>query len=927
VNGTLPVYRIHPAIGIARLGNSPDEFCISPETPAALPIECDTEGNPLMSPDGQEVLRAKTFKDKRGKIKRQAARFQVYVYDEQSPEGRPLDFGAKIKGGGNQGTLIDIQWRVYLANKKSAWYEFKQLEGEHGYLSGHPLRNADIADEDARQMLIIDPGPQLVDKTNRRATFDRSANGLYAATFPPKGLDPRDIDTLGELLTDSSGRLLVLGGHGHSGSMLSGFGHPRIDHYANNDGWFDDTSDGPVMARLIMYSEEVGRTRFVDVEYPAWVIAGYPAYVPQILDIVTADDVIYNTSIMQFATRTDIYGTAGTFAQPQKIDHNDMGALLHWKASNLMWNPGYKPWFYRDIWPILFRADEYTYLTNVLQQSNYPHNQTPRGNFDPEKLSIPPRVNNLAFAKAQAQAVESNQSGDLFLEALEPTLVLLDEQSLNSRVKVRKSTLAALGSHEGVRGRLREALRAFAEAVMPLGKGSGQQEGDSEKEQADPDFYLSKWQAAYDQSQADDADEVSAYKTASDALRAVIDGVVNKLEEEVTLVKRVKVPPPAAPNLKLLAHERGVPEPKTVDPNEPVRSAFERLFTEYRSGKLLRARFDKLRTENTYDPFRSFRTYLYDLLRQGGEENLFRVETAPTSRVHHLPLMPLLAGDNPISNVLSSKFLRLTDYQLYLLSQWQRGLFYNEILEGWVPKDSIDPWQPYKNMANKTAEELDRGVLANLAGGAFCPGAEAGWIIRNPAIYHEPYRIKSDPDFSSFRQTAANQNQSSRQVSIPEEDYVAATGTSLSLESNYKTGLQPGDLTKMMALPWQADFNECSTQDIDVTYEDWNKIDPTNPLDPWMKKEQMIWETLWWPAHRPMQTFEIAKGTEAKPVYLYLSWARGIPQTNAGDLKMTTEWSRLGFVVRNPHATEEQLNQPSPSDPPKYISVERNQDE
>jgi hypothetical protein len=38
-------YRIHPGIGIARLGNSPDAFCISPEKPAALPIDCDSRGN------------------------------------------------------------------------------------------------------------------------------------------------------------------------------------------------------------------------------------------------------------------------------------------------------------------------------------------------------------------------------------------------------------------------------------------------------------------------------------------------------------------------------------------------------------------------------------------------------------------------------------------------------------------------------------------------------------------------------------------------------------------------------------------------------------------------------------------------------------------------------------------------------------------
>ena len=84
-----PIYRIHPGIGIARLGDSHDEFCISPETPAALPIACDQQGNPRLTPDGQSELRITKFKDPQGRIKRQAARFHIYVYDEKSPQGRP----------------------------------------------------------------------------------------------------------------------------------------------------------------------------------------------------------------------------------------------------------------------------------------------------------------------------------------------------------------------------------------------------------------------------------------------------------------------------------------------------------------------------------------------------------------------------------------------------------------------------------------------------------------------------------------------------------------------------------------------------------------------------------------------------------------------------------------------------------------------
>ena len=115
-------------------------------------------------------------------------------------------------------------------------------------------------------------------------------------------------------------------------ATVTAVGQPRIDDYANNDGWFDDTSDGPVMARLAMFSPLVGRVRYIDVEYPAWVVCGYPAYVPEILDVVTMDDVIEDMAIRKFAERTDLYGTSGTFNDPQHIPPTDEGALIHWRA-------------------------------------------------------------------------------------------------------------------------------------------------------------------------------------------------------------------------------------------------------------------------------------------------------------------------------------------------------------------------------------------------------------------------------------------------------------------------------------------------------------------------------------------------------------------------------------------------------------------
>lgn len=860
------IYRIHPGIGIARLGNSPDDFCISPEEPAALPIECDGDGNPVIV-DGKEK-RIETFKDKKGRIKRQAARFQVWVFDEQSPEGRPLQLHDQVEGGGNAGELVNIQWRVYLANKKAVWYEFKQLEGEHGYAGDHPRRNAAITGDEGRQRLIIDPGPRTVDIDNTRASFDRDGGGAYATTFPPP-LQPEPIDSLGDILFDKEGRLLVLGGSGASGSYrFDELGQPRIDEYANNDGWFDDTSDGPVMARLVMKSPLVDRLRYVDVEYPAWTIVGYPAYVPEILDVVTLDDVVQDMAVRELAERTDLYGTSGTFANPQHIPPMDEEALILWRAGRLEWNPEHRPWFYRDIWTILFRPDQYNYLCDVLGLSNYPHNQSTRGTFDPFKLGVPPKVDWDAVARGVTACMRRNHSGELLVEAIAPALAVLEKPAKNVRFARAAVAAKPVPLSERLASALGSALRAYTQAVFGDSPGN------------DYAAYLARWRDGAPTPEAAQA-------------RSKLDEEVKKALDDASAGLSAE----NARRLREVTHDH---------------------LRRYLTGQLLQGCRARLIEASTEDPYGHMRHYLFSLLRQHGEENDFFLGDKPSSRVHNLPLMPLLAGDNPISNKVPSKFLRLTDYQYFLLRQWSLGLFYNEELEGW---GEPDPWHPYAGWVNRTGRDLDRGVLANLLGGAFCPGGEVGWVIRNPSVYRVPYRIKADPAFYEFGQTAAQANTGS----VSDADYADYAGVDLSQDNNFDVGLQPGDVTKYIALPWQSDFNECSIQPIDITYEQWNQIDPSSDHDSLMKRQQRVWQTLWWPAHRPLQTFELLSGTGKDADIAWRDWSPGVPQTNAGDLKMVTEWWRLPFVRRNPWLPprgDEPTAVPPPPNPP-YISVER----
>ena len=230
------------------------------------------------------------------------------------------------------------------------------------------------------------------------------------------------------------------------------------------------------------------------------------------------------------------------------------------------------------------------------------------------------------------------------------------------------------------------------------------------------------------------------------------------------------------------------------------------------------------------------RNFLFELLRLPGEENEFKLADRISSRVHNLPLMPLLCGDNPLTNTAPSKFLRLTDYQLFILKQWADGNFIDDRAMGWLPPD-YSPFLPYPTTPPGTGRALDRGHPGERAGRVVLSRGEFGWIMRNPSAYWEPYRIKADRTTSDFYQSAAQANQVPTGPDVA--DFTYSMSAPLSQRDNFNKGLQPGDLTKSMALPWQSDFNECSTETIDITYADWNEIYPKGETDARLKDGRM----------------------------------------------------------------------------------------
>lgn len=227
--------KIHPAIGIARVGNSKqtDGFYIGPQVTEPPPREPGA------------------YRDATGALKREVAEFRIYGYDGNGRVVRELTMDP----------ATEIAWTVELANHKAAWYNFVLALDipEAAMATPSTRRNAQVAPPD-RHELAITPGPRCIDTPSGLGPEYQFMGGTFMGIEVP----------LGELRTDAAGRLLVFGGHGRSASCRE----EAPTTFANNDGWYDDTSDGPVTAKVRVDG------RSIDVA-PAWVVVAPPNYGPQ----------------------------------------------------------------------------------------------------------------------------------------------------------------------------------------------------------------------------------------------------------------------------------------------------------------------------------------------------------------------------------------------------------------------------------------------------------------------------------------------------------------------------------------------------------------------------------------------------------------------------------------------------------------------
>lgn len=310
-------FRIHPSVGLARMGDSPDAYYLASDFPRFLQEaypelrlrprprtmpQSDT-GQPSPAPgpfpilDDQKPAASQKatndrFKDKAGKILPQAARFRVFAYCYASKD-------AEIPMRVFEVTTdhADIEWKVRLANHKA-----QTSQDVHVLQNGAPAS----VKTDAAKLLRLPVKPDSI-----------------ASMADPPPLAYLFLERNAADKTKVNGRLHLIGNAGETtyfGAAGKEFDEGQGDLWFDN--WFDSEADGPVEAvirpkaggaplKAAAFSG-TGELEFLDFgtaapvsigtaainALPAWAVVGLPDYSPDIGHFVSLWDLGLSSGLL-----------------------------------------------------------------------------------------------------------------------------------------------------------------------------------------------------------------------------------------------------------------------------------------------------------------------------------------------------------------------------------------------------------------------------------------------------------------------------------------------------------------------------------------------------------------------------------------------------------------------------------------------------
>lgn len=150
-----------------------------------------------------------------------------------------------------------------------------------------------------------------------------------------------------------------------------------------------------------------------------------------------------------------------------------------------------------------------------------------------------------------------------------------------------------------------------------------------------------------------------------------------------------------------------------------------------------------------------------------------------------------------------------------VLQRYHLTTLQQSFLDEWVNGNFLSDWNgmPHQ-VGNLSADGMTRAALESTIGQGFFPGIEAGILLKDHTLYSNPFDFRIDP-----------------------------------------TQVVAGDLTALMAVPWQADFLDCLRG--------------------------------WWPSQRPDDVLPSSSAGST------VRWERGVNS----HIKMVNNFSRLGFIT------------------------------
>lgn len=253
----------------------------------------------------------------------------------------------------------------------------------------------------------------------------------------------------------------------------------------------------------------------------------------------------------------------------------------------------------------------------------------------------------------------------------------------------------------------------------------------------------------------------------------------------------------------------------------------------------------------------------------------------PTYPYQQPSAIPAYYGDGMTTNLSSTdprQWMAIVPTQHRWLTQWAAGEF-----EADGPPTTPPAWESLT--AAEQVSGIDRAVLDEVLGGPFHPGAEFTWPMRNRILYSAPFRIK-------------------RRSSPPPSWGTQLVGSVALAVGGPLDGSVAGDVTRWMAVPWQADTSSCLSGYIPYVDDYLPTFWPARVPNDVMSSEQ--YETLMNP-RTPLGHRERVLGFHRR-----VKWLRGIRYPMKPEVpprifaskpainKFVRDWWKVGIIEEKP---------------------------